>query len=79
MPEVIDQTLFAQDLPVPPGERVESERIDVRGTQYVTVNVILDHPRENVSRGITVVNFTDTGAGNSVGSRPTPSAKMAGC
>jgi hypothetical protein len=39
VPVTIEKTLFRSPTLIPPGERVESEEIDVGGAQHITVNV----------------------------------------
>ena len=39
MPDVIDERLFADARPLPPGGEVHSRRLDVRGAQHVNITV----------------------------------------
>jgi hypothetical protein len=52
VPSVIDQHLIENATPLPPGGSVESHVIDVRGAQWVSVNVGIRNNDPNVRRTI---------------------------
>jgi hypothetical protein len=52
VPSVIDEHLIENATPLPPGGRIESHVIDVRGAQLVSVNVGIRNRDANVRRTI---------------------------
>jgi hypothetical protein len=52
MPSVIFETLIDNATPLPPGGRIESNVIDVRGAERLSVNVSITNVNPNVRRTI---------------------------
>ena len=52
MPYVIDEHLIENATPLPAGGTIQTRGIDVRGAQYVSVNVSIGAPDPDVSRTI---------------------------
>jgi hypothetical protein len=52
MPSVIYETLIEDRTPLPPGGRITSKILDVRGAHQVSLNVSITDPDADVSRTI---------------------------
>lgn len=61
MPSVIYETLITNATPLPPGGRINSRVIDVRGAEQVSVNVSITNLDHNIRRTIFFGPSTNNG------------------